>query len=150
MSKFRKNTARNTQEISTASLPDIVFMMLFFFMVSATIREEKQVVKTEIPRANELTTADRKMLVKELKVGLPVNKSAGEEFKIVGDDRILSLVQLPQWVNSKRAELPEYLQNQMIILLKADENVSMGVISDIQQELRKTNARKIISRALQE
>lgn len=39
MAKFKKDGKRETPAISTASLPDIVFMLLFFFMVSTTMRE---------------------------------------------------------------------------------------------------------------
>jgi len=53
-------------------------------------------------------------------------------------------------VNQKRDELPEYHKDQLIVMLKADESVSMGVISDIQQELRKSKARKVLYRTLNE
>ncbi len=150
MSKFRKDNSRSKVTISTASLPDIVFMMLFFFMVSATIRDERPVVKTKIPQAKELTKIDKKILIRELKVGVPVNKGVGEEFKIVFKDKFLTLDQLSQWAQGQRDEMPEYYRNQMIIVLKADEEVNMGVISDIQQELRKINVRKILYRTLKE
>lgn len=150
MSKFSRNSARGKAKISTASLPDIVFMMLFFFMVSATIKSEKEIVETKIPQAKELTSAEKKSLVKELKIGKPLNSEDGEEVKIADGERFIPMNQLTYWVNQKRDELPEYYKDQLIVMLKADESVSMGIISDIQQELRKSKARKVLYRTLNE
>ena len=38
MAKFKRKKGKGGQKINTASLPDIVFMLLFFFMVSTTMR----------------------------------------------------------------------------------------------------------------
>lgn len=150
MSKFSRRSARGSSKISTASLPDIVFMMLFFFMVSATIKSEKEIVETKIPQAKELTAAEMKSLVKELKIGKPLNTKDGTEVKIADGEKFIPIDQLIYWVNQKRDELPEYLKDQLIIMLKADKSVSMGIISDVQQELRKSNARKVLYRTLNE
>ena len=150
MSKFNRSTGKRQTKISTASLPDIVFMMLFFFMVTATIKSEKEIVKTEEPRAREITAADKKILVKELIIGKPLSANDGSEYRIVADDRYLSLGQIKQWVNAKRDELPEYYKDQLIVMLKADKSVKMGFIGDVQQELRESQARKVLYRALQE
>lgn len=148
MRKFKKNPARTKTRISTASLPDIVFMMLFFFMVSATIRSEEKIVETNIPQARELTTAEKKSLIKELNIGKPLDGNSGESFKIADGDRIIALEQLHYWVNEQRDGLPETQRDHMVVMLKADRSVDMGIISDIQQELRKNNARKVLYRTL--
>ncbi len=147
MSKFR-NTSRNKPEISTAALPDIVFMMLFFFMVSATIRTTNPLVETEIPKAQELTKVQKKILLQEIRVGYPIQKNLGAQAKIAVDDRFIKLNEIPQWVALKRDALPEQYKDQMIILLRADENVEMGLVADIQEELKKADARKILYRSL--
>ena len=54
MSKFNKNKEKSTPQVSTASLPDIVFMLLFFFMVSTVMREVDLKVKMEQPEATEI------------------------------------------------------------------------------------------------
>ncbi len=147
MSKFRRTT-RSKTEISTASLPDIVFMMLFFFMVTATIRTDDKLVKTEVPQARELTKIEKETLLKEIRVGVPINAELGTEPKLAVDSRWISMNELPQWVNQKRDELPEHYKDQMIIVLKADEMVDMGMVADIQEELKRSNARKILYRTL--
>lgn len=137
-------------KISTASLPDIVFMMLFFFMVTATIKSEKKLVDPQEPHASEISKPDKKILVKELIIGRPLQTDAGLEYKLVADDQFISMGQLKQWVTAKRDELPEYYKDQLIIMLRADKSVKMGMISDVQQELRDSNARKVLYRALDE
>ncbi|MCR9253729.1 MAG: biopolymer transporter ExbD [bacterium] len=149
MSKFRKKT-KGKQEISTAALPDIVFMMLFFFMVSATIRTVDPKVQTQIPKAEELTKVQRKTLVHEIRVGVPIQSELGSQPKIAVDDHLINLDQIPQWVSNKRDEMPEIYQDQMIILLKADAEVEMGLVADIQEKLKAANARKILYRTLDE
>ncbi|MGB3467375.1 MAG: biopolymer transporter ExbD [Cyclobacteriaceae bacterium] len=148
MSRFSRKTGRKDSKISTASLPDIVFMMLFFFMVSATIRSEDKIVETTVPQAKELTAAEQRSMIKELRIGKPLDKKLGETFRIADGDRIIPLEQLSYWVNMKRDEMPEQHKSQMVVLLRADKSVDMGIISDVQQELRKSNARKVLYRTL--
>ena len=66
------------------------------------------------------------------------------------EDRVLKISDIAPWAMEQRATLAENLQPQMIVLIRADEGVKMGVVSDIQEELRKANARKVLFRALQE
>lgn len=150
MSKFSRKSGKGMAKISTASLPDIVFMMLFFFMVTATIKSDKKLVDPEEPQAREITKADKKILIKELIIGKPLATSAGMEYKLVAGDQFIGIDQLRQWVSVQRDELPEYYKDQMIVMLRADKSVKMGLISDVQQELRKSNARKVLYRALNE
>lgn len=144
MAKFRKKEKIRITKISTASLPDIVFLLLFFFMVSATMKEKEDLVETEIPNAINITSAEQKTLVKTLTVGVPKNSSHGTTSAISDGSKFIEVHQVGQWVHEKRNELPDYDQHKMVVIIKSDESVKMGLIGDIQQELRKANARKII------
>lgn len=136
-------------EISTASMPDIVFLLLFFFMVSATIKTEDDQLKIKQPQAHALTKVQKKFLIKELHVGYPKNERFGSSPRISNGDILLDLQQIGNWVEQQKTELGEAYQDQMIVLIKAHKNVDMGLISDIQQELRKHNARKVLFRTLE-
>lgn len=149
MSKFKK-TVKSKTEITTASLPDIVFLLLFFFMVSATIKTKDEMVEARLPEAKEMTKVEMKTLIRELSVGKPVAAGFGDNPKISVGNRLIELDEIIQWVISEKETLPEAYKDQMIILLKADQEVPMGLISDIQQKLRKANARKILFRTLDE
>ena len=139
---------RQTVEISTASLPDIVFLLLFFFMVSATIKPTNEQVKLNTPRAQAMIKINRKELIREINIGSPINREMGDSEVISVDNRVITKEQLAQWVVEQKESLPESLKDQMIIVIKADEYVKMGLINDVQEELKKVNARKVVYRTL--
>lgn len=145
--RVRKKTSANA-EISTASLPDIVFLMLFFFMVTATIKVKEEQLQVKIPDAHAVSQIDKKFLIKELHVGFPKDVKLGQTARIAADKKIINISQLGQWVQQQKSSLDEKYQDQMIVMLRADVKVEMGLISDIQTELRKHNARKILYRTL--
>ncbi|SMD31747.1 Biopolymer transport protein ExbD [Reichenbachiella faecimaris] len=145
--KIRKKTAA-TAEISTASMPDIVFLLLFFFMVTATIKVNEEQLNVQIPNAHSLTSVDKKFLIKELFVGIPKDSKLGASPRISANNKLISLDQIAQWVQEQKSDLGEVYKDQLIVMLKADEHVDMGLIGDIQMELRKNNARKILYRTL--
>ncbi|MEP2023740.1 MAG: biopolymer transporter ExbD [Reichenbachiella sp.] len=145
--KIRKKTS-TTAEISTASMPDIVFLLLFFFMVTATIKVNEEQLNVQIPNAHSLTAVDKKFLIKELFVGIPKDSKLGSSPRISANNKLVNLDQIGQWVQEQKSDLGEIYKDQLIVMLKADEQVDMGLIGDIQTELRKNNARKILYRTL--
>ena len=86
--KFRRKT-ENKPEISTASMPDIVFLLLFFFMVTATIDKNQDQLKVEIPNAKAITKIQKKFLIRELHVGFPKDPNLGNAPRISAGDRII-------------------------------------------------------------
>ena len=146
MSKFNKKTGGGTPAISTASLPDIVFMLLFFFMVTTVMREVTLKVKNEKPFATEIKKLERKSLVTYIYVGKPTKtyeSQLGSEPVLQLDDAIARVNEIRNFVITKREEINEAERPLMTVSIKADENVKMGLITDIKQELRKANSLKI-------
>ena len=150
MSKFKKKT-QVKQEIPTSSMPDVVFMLLFFFMVTTEMRETTIEVKQQIPRATQLKKLMKKGLVANLYIGMP-NKTAqyGIEPKIQADDVFIDTKDIVRWVNEKKSELEEYEREQITIALKVDKEAKRGLISDVETELRKANARKLLYSTLED
>lgn len=70
MSKFKKKAAVK-QDIPTSSMPDVVFMLLFFFMVTTVLRETSINVKQHLPEATMLKKLARKSLVAYMYIGEP-------------------------------------------------------------------------------
>lgn len=139
---------KTTTEISTASLPDIVFLLLFFFMVSATIQTEQNLLDITPPKAHALTSVQKKFLVRELQVGYPKDTRLGTSPRISSQGRILALTDIGHWVQEQRSSLDEMYKDQLIVMIRADQDTDMGLINDIGQELRTYHARKIIYRSL--
>jgi biopolymer transport protein ExbD len=144
MSKFRKKT-KSSADIPTASLPDIIFMLLFFFMVTTVLRETEIMVKQVLPRATQLSKLQKKSLVSHIYIGKPkVTSKYGSEPKIQVDDVLIEPKDIVLWVQRKKDELDEVERDQITISLKIDNEAKMGIVSDVQQQLREANARKIM------
>ncbi len=149
MSKFRKKT-KVKQDIPTASMPDVVFMLLFFFMVTTELRKTAVDVMQRIPQATQLRKLQRKTLVTNLYIGEPKkSEQFGTEPKIQADDTFIEPGDIILWVNRKKDELPENEREQLTIAMKVDSEAKRGIIADVETELRKANARKILYSTLQ-
>ncbi len=148
MAKFKKGSG-TSQDIPTAALPDIIFMLLFFFMVTTVLREDEILVKQKIPRATQLTKIERKSLVSYIYIGEPKNTAVyGEEPKIQTNDVFIEKDDVIQFVNTEKDKLSEAERDQITMSMKVDIDVKMGIVSDVQQELRKGNARKLLYSSL--
>jgi biopolymer transport protein ExbD len=143
MSKFKKK-ANVKQEIPTSSMPDVVFMLLFFFMVTTQMRDTSINVKQKMPQASQLRKLMRKSLVTYLYIGEP-NKTDqfGKEPKIQVNDVFIEPKDIIQWVNTEKAKLNEFERDQITISMKIDSDSKRGIIADVETELRKANARII-------
>jgi biopolymer transport protein ExbD len=144
MSKFRKK-ADTKQEIPTSALPDIIFMLLFFFMVTTVLRENTINVMQIIPEARELTKLQKKSLVKHLYIGAPKKTEIwGVEPKIQADDAFIDTKDIVLWVQRQKAVMKEHEREQITVDLKVDQDAKRGLISDVELQLRKANARKLL------
>ncbi len=132
--------------ISTASLPDIVFMLLFFFMVSTTLRETEMLVSIKLPQASEVVKLEKKSLVSYIYIGTPARQYQGvfgTDSRIQLNDTFQTLVDIRDFISSERDALSEAERTMLTISLKVDENTRMGIVTDVKQELRKASALKI-------
>ena len=149
MSKFKRNTGKGTPGISTASLPDIVFMLLFFFMVTTVMRETTLKIEVNPPTATEVKKMEKKSLVSYIYIGSPTKSqqiSLGTAARIQLNDATFSrkeVGEIQNFINAERLSKDEVEIPYMTTSIKADENVTMGIVTDVKTELRKINALKI-------
>ncbi len=146
MSKFKKKSSAGQPAISTASLPDIVFMLLFFFMVVTTMRDTSLMVENTLPSADQVEKLQKKDLVMYIYAGKPSPRYAerfGTEARIQLNDKFADVDEVQQFIFSEREQKREELVPYLITALKVDEETNMGLVSDIKQELRKAEALKI-------
>ena len=144
MSKFKKSS-NTQQDIPTAALPDIIFMLLFFFMVTTVMRETDILVKQQLPRATQLTKIERKSLVSYIYIGEPKNVSLfGDEPKVQTNDNFVDIDDVILFVNQEKDKLSEAERDKITMSMKVDVGVKMGIVSDVQQELREANALKVL------
>jgi len=143
MSKFKKGGKNELPPISTASLPDIVFMLLFFFMVSTTMREVTLNVKVKLPTATELSKLEKKSLVSYIYIGEPLRQyqaSFGVAPRIQLADQFANVSDISNFIIAEREARDEAERPMMITSLKVDENTKMGIVTEVKQELRKAAA----------
>ena len=146
MSRFRKGVKKGMPAISTASLPDIVFMLLFFFMVTTVMRETTLFVNVLTPKATEIKKMEKKSLVSYIYIGPPIKRlqsSYGTSARIQLNDAFASVEEIQEFIATERESRDEKEVPYMTTSIKADETVKMGIITDVKQELRKANALKI-------
>jgi len=146
MSKFKKKKGGELPAISTASLPDIVFMLLFFFMVATVMRDSTLMVMNVLPAADQIQKLDKKDRVMYIYAGKPSTRyqdKYGTSAKIQLNDKFSTVADVAAFVLAERASKRQELQNVLTTALKVDGETKMGLIQDIKQELRKVSALKI-------
>lgn len=146
MARFKRKSSRKTPAISTASLPDIVFMLLFFFMTVTAMKELELMVRIENPQATEVKKLENKSQLEYIYVGPPLKryeKKYGSEPFIQLNDAFAKVRDVGPWINSRRELKDAAIRNKMTTALKIDKKTKMGIVTDIKQELRKVKALKI-------
>ena len=146
MSKFKKKKGGDLPAISTASLPDIVFMLLFFFMVATVMRDNTLLVSNTLPAADQVQKLDKKDRVMYIYAGKPSARyqdKFGTQARIQLNDKFATVQDVAAFVLAEKSSKRQELQNVLTTALKVDGDTKMGLISDIKQELRKVNALKI-------
>ncbi len=147
MSKFKKKKSGELPPVSTAALPDIVFMLLFFFMTVTTFKKDDYKVKQELPYANQVQTLDKTDKVIYIYAGKPSSRyqsEVGTQAKIQLNDKFADVSDIKDfWFNTINNDLGQEYQNVAITALKVDKETNMGLIADIKQQLREINALKI-------
>ena len=148
MSKFKKDAGKSLPKISTWSMPDVVFMILFFFMVITHFRSSELKIKIKVPSGiTEAKKLEKKSLVSYVYIGQPqlqYQKLFGTEPRLQLNDAIAKLSDIQDFIEKERAARPESDVPFLTTSLKIDENTKMGIVTDVKQELRKSNALKIM------
>ncbi|MDG1227618.1 MAG: biopolymer transporter ExbD [Polaribacter sp.] len=144
MSKFRKKK-KGMPAVNTAALPDIVFMLLFFFMVTTTMRETSLQIDTpRLPSAQEVKKLEHKSLVTTIYVGKAKDTKYGTSFnRIQLNDKIATADEVPAFIINARSKVSEEEVPFMTTSIKADKECSVGTIVDVRLKLRDVNALKI-------
>jgi len=144
MSRFKSKKGKESPAINTSSLPDIIFMLLFFFMVTTVMREVTLKVKLKLPMATEVQKLAKKSLVSYIYIGPPVNsKVLGTNSRIQLNDSFATVDNIQEFVAKEREDREEADRKYITTSLKVDGLTKMGIVTDVKQELRKAGALKI-------
>ena len=147
MSKFKKDSKKELPEMSSGSLSDIVFMLLFFFMVTTQMRETENKVLVRTPEASEAVKLERKDLNSYINIGTPIpslQSQFGTEPRNQLNDSFKTTADIRDFVAAERDSKSEADRQFMTISIRADQDVIMGIVTDVKQELRRCSALKIM------
>ena len=131
--KIERKT-HTSKEISTSSMPDIIFMLLIFFMVTTVMREYEG-LDIIMPRAKMIEKLESKRHTSYV--------WATKDGLVSVDDRIININNLSGLMYNKIAKDPK-----ITVSLKSDEKTTMKLITDIHTQLRTANALKLSYSAL--
>ena len=149
---MKKKGDREVPAMSTTSLPDVVYIILFFFMLSTSMRDQELLVHYKVPEATEVQKLEKKSLVSYIHIGQPtlaMQEKFGTAPRIQLNDSYKTTKDILDFVAGERDQLSEVDRALMTICLKADGKTKMGIITDVKQELRRANALKISYAALE-
>ncbi len=146
MAHFVKKRGKSSPEVSTASLPDIIFMLLFFFMVVTVLRDGERKVKVVVPQATQLQKLEQKSLVNHIWIGQPVDKYRdlyGTKPRIQLGDKFATENDIPLFLEQHKIKVPEPQRPRITSSLKVDGDVTMGIVTDVKTILRKSGQLKL-------
>ena len=147
MSRFNKNGGREMPEMNTSSLPDLIFTILFFFMMVTSMREVTLMVKFERPAGTQLEKLARKSCTSFIYIGKPTDAlqtQFGSGTRIQLNDKFAEVNEVYDFIMEDRNELSEVDKPFYTVSLKCDKETPMGIITDVKQVLRKAYALKIV------
>ena len=147
MARFVKTGGKTVKAISTSSLPDIVFIILFFFMAITTMRETDVMVTVRLPETTEGKILEKKSLASFIFIGEPLENFRaiyGAEPKIQHNDTYKEIADIQDFIAQEREQLKEADKTKMLVVIKIDKDARMGVVTDVKQALRRASALKIM------
>jgi len=140
--RFRHIQKRSVPALNLAAMPDLIFTVLFFFMLVTHMRDVSPQVRYTVPQGHHLEKSRSTGLL-YLFIGRPIDAAGrvvGSEPCIQLNDRIVTLEQLPKEIEQQKAQMTDDARSQLTVTIRADRDTPMGLITDVKQALRRAGA----------
>ena len=141
MSMFKRKD-HSVPRLNTASLPDLIFTVLFFFMIVTHMKENQMKVKYQLPQGTKLERLAKKSTVSHIYIGKPYK--GGGDNAVQVNDKIVDAADVEDFIAAERKRMAPDDAKNMTVSIKADKKADMGVVTDVKQSLRRANALKIL------
>ena len=128
--------------LNTASLPDLIFTVLFFFMIVTHMKENQMKVKYQVPQGTKLERLAKKSTVSHIYIGKPYK--GGGDNAVQVNDKIVDAADVEDFIAAERKRMAPDDAKNMTVSIKADKKADMGIVTDVKQSLRRANALKIL------
>lgn len=145
---FADRMRRSVPTLNTSSLPDLIFTVLFFFMVVTHMRKATVKVEYRVPQGTELTRLTKKSAVSYIYIGraphsAPAAAAAYDGYCLQLNDKLATPDDIADYIAAERQRMSAEDRIRQTVSLKADRGARMRLITDVKQALRKANVRKI-------
>ena len=132
--------------LNVASMPDLIFTVLFFFMIVTHMRSDKVKVRLEVPAGSEVKKLTGHPAIINIYIGRQGDKETGEQdntwlVQLNGD--LVSPSEIPARINAIRSKLSPENAERLTVSFRADRHAPMGLVSDVKQALQQAYALKI-------
>ena len=132
----------NVPGLNTAALPDLIFTVLFFFMLVTHMRDVERKVSYEVPKGTELEKLTHKSAVSYIYIGKQLG-TRDTMMHIQLNDKIADVGEVQKYVETERSRMSSEDQGRMTVSIKADRQTPLGIVSDVKQALQQAGALKI-------
>ncbi|MBP5277968.1 MAG: biopolymer transporter ExbD [Prevotella sp.] len=144
MSMFKQRRHREIPQLNMASMPDLIFTVLFFFMIVTHMRSVPVKVKHQVPAGTELTKLANSPVVTYIYIGKPLGAASADGQTVVQlNDKIVDVALIDDYLSELRRLLGSEDAERMIVSLKVDKETEMGLVSDVKQALRRANVTRV-------
>jgi len=146
MSRFKRQRQRTVPALNVASLPDLIFTVLFFFMIVTHMRDVDPKVQYTVPQGTELAKEVNKSGLVYVFIGKPVDAQGrviADEPRIQMGDRYVTVDEIGAEIEKERNRMSEDDRQRLTVSIRADRDTEMGLINDVKQALRKAGALNI-------
>ncbi len=129
-------------QLNTSSLPDLIFTVLFFFMIVTHMRRVALKVEYQVPAGTELTRLTKKTSTSYIYIGRPMQGGQGG-MQVQLNDKLCTPDEVGAFVSSERQRMNPIDAQNMIVSIKADRRTPMALITQVKQALRQAQALRI-------
>lgn len=138
--KSKFHTSRHgVPSLNVASMPDLIFTVLFFFMIVTHMRSDEVKVRLEVPQGTEVQKLTNKASVINIYIGRQDDNTWGVQLN--GD--LVVPEEIPARIEHIRAGMSPANAERLTVSLRADRHTPMGIIHDVKQALQQCYALRI-------
>ena len=149
MRRHFRRPDHSVPELNMASLPDLIFTVLFFFMIVTHMRDVEKRVQYQVPAGTEVEKAQHKSSVVHIYIGQPTDGST-DDYCIQLNNQIATTAEIARFIETERRRMSPEDQERLTVSIEADRDVPMSIINDVKQALRKSYALNVSYAATEE
>jgi biopolymer transport protein ExbD len=146
MSRFRHRRPHSVPGLNLASLPDLIFTVLFFFMIVTHMRLVQPQVRYEVPQGRQIQKDVRKSGLVYVLIGKPVDAQGrvlSDEARIQVGDRLVEVSEIGAAIDQERGRMSDEERSRLTVSLRVDRDTEMGLVNDVKQALRRAGVLNI-------